>query len=333
VTYLPYSNIPHALGADMDRRVLARSLRHAVADRARPDVIHAHRLFPTGAAALDLARDLGVPIVVTAHGSDVHTHPARIPAIGRITRNVVASADRLTAVSTYLADLMAGLATPRAPVRTVHLGVDTAHFRPMAGKAVLREQLGLPAAGVGFVSVCRISEAKGVYELVRAFREVADASADAWLVLVGDGPAGRDLEREIAVQGLADRVWLPGVVENERVPLWLNAADAFVLASHAEGLPNVVLEAMACGLPIVATTVGGTAEAVLPAVGELVPPGDEASLASAMVALATSAELRERRGAEGVTRIERHFTWSRVATECTDLYRELVGHARGEGGR
>lgn len=324
VSYLPYANVPHRLAPGWDARSLFRSLSLSLAPNWRPDVVHAHRLFPTGHAAVGIARRLVSPLVVTAHGSDVHTHPTDRPRVLSRTREVVASADRVTAVSGELADRIMEMGDPREPVLTVHLGVDSERFRPQSDRSRVREALALPTEGPGIVSVSRLTKKKGVFDLLESFRAITDRHPGAWLAYVGDGPARAQLGESAVAQGIAHRVFLPGVIPNERIPDWLNAADIFVLASWAEGLPNVILEAMSCGLPVVATRVGGTDEAVSADSGILVSPRDVAGLARALDRLAGSADLSVRMGRAGLRQVRARFTWAHTADAYVSLYRELL---------
>jgi len=325
VLYLPYANVPHRVSPILEISRLRRCLARAVTDLDTvPSLIHAHWLFPTGDAAILLARDLGIPVVVSARGSDVHTYPAANPRVAGRTRKVIETADRVTAVSDELAGQVTEMAASRRPVVTVRGGVDTERFYPMEEKEHLRAELGLPVDGTGFISVCRLNRNKGVFELIQAFQRTSAAFEDAWLVLVGDGPEAEALRQIVSESGLEDRVIFAGVRPNELIPKWLNAADVFVLASHAEGLPNVLLEAMACGLPVVATKVGGAEEATGAGSGLLVNPADADDLATAMQSLAGSRILRQRMGDTARDRIGEHFQWSRVADEYISIYQEIL---------
>lgn len=256
--------LPVAVAPRLAAVTLARSLvREAL--RLRPnfrfDLVHAHYLFPAGWAALEVARATGAPLVCTARGSDVHTNPYRNRGIMRLTRQVIRESDRVLAVSDALGRRVAALAPPREPVRTVYNGVDTSHFRPMGDSGALRRELGLPSQGVGFCAVTRLAAVKGLFDLLEAFARVRRHRPEAWLAVVGSGPLAERLRSAVRRLDLESAVFLPGARCHEEIPRWLNAADVFVLTSYNEGLPNVLLEAMACGLPAVATDVGGVTEA------------------------------------------------------------------------
>jgi glycosyltransferase involved in cell wall biosynthesis len=148
-------------------------------------------------------------------------------------------------------------------------------------------------------------------------------------MLVGDGPEAASLRRELAERGLGERVTFAGGRHPEEVARWLQAADGFVLASHNEGLPNVVLEAMASGLPVVATDVGGTREAVLEGVsGFLVPARNVEELAQAMTRISHDAALAARLGAAGRERVKREFGWTACGLGWVEVYEKALRAGR-----
>lgn len=334
VTYVPYANVPHRLSVDLDTTSLRTAISRALSimpDEETFDLVHAHRLFPDAWAALPVARRLGIPLVATAHGSDVHTHPLRNAGIARCTRQLIAASDRILAVSKALGDQLLDVGRPLREVAVLYHGVDTDRFRPTPDKISLRSRLGLPTSGVGVCCVSRLVVEKGLRELLAAFQAVASRQRDAWLLLVGGGPARAKLEAQCRARGLKENVFFAGPRPNSEVADWLNASDVFALPSYKEGLPNVVLEAMACGLPIVATDVGGIAEAVRTDCALLVPSRDVVSLEQALDRLVGSAELRTRLGGAARRRIEERFTWRRSAVDLAGMYRTILADGRPRG--
>lgn len=323
----PFWNLPVRHAARFTARAVTRAVASRVArERLGPfDLVHAHRLFPNGLVAMSLAAELGVPAVVSARGSDVHTHPRRVPAIKGLVTDVIEGADQVLAVSRELASQIEAIATPRRPVQVVYNGVDTDRFRPSGATATLRRSLGLPAGGVGLCYVGRLVEAKGLPEMLDAFTAVAATDPTCWLAVVGDGPLLEPLRKRVTTAGLEGRVHFSGNVVHDRVPEWLQASDLFVLPSHNEGLPNVVLEAMACGLPVLATRVGGIPEAVEDErTGILVPARDTEALTRAMADLIGDGERRRRMGDEGLSRVVTRHSWSGSAERLLLVYRTLV---------
>jgi glycosyltransferase involved in cell wall biosynthesis len=248
--------------------------------RGRYDVLLASWAFPDGVAGVSLARILGVPAVVKVHGSDMNVL-ARMPQVARSLRWALPQARRVVAVSRPLADVVASFGVPRDRIDVVGNGVDGELFHPR-DRAEARAGLGHGGdARRWLLYVGRLEEAKGVLDLVGAFSLLARRRSDVRLVLVGDGAARAGCEQ--AAAGLGDRVLVAGARPLEEVPRWMGACDALVLPSWAEGTPNVVLEALACGRRVVASDVGGTPDLVSgPELGELVPPRSPALLADAL---------------------------------------------------
>lgn len=291
------------------------------------DLVHATRLYPTVVAAVR-AKGADVPLVAVAVGSDVHTHPQRGSAWLALTREAIARADQVMAVSDGLAGQLAAVGSPARPVRVAYNGVDADTFVPALDRSVVRRQLGLPQEGPGICMVGRLSAEKGLWEMISAFQRIVQACPLAWLTLVGDGPLREVIRKHVKSKGLDGRVWLPGPQPHGDLAPWFQAADIATLASHNEGLPNVVLEAMAAGLPVVATDVGGTAEAVRDGTtGFLVPRLDVDRLAGRLLELVENRALRETMGQAGRKRVLEQFTWDRSAETLERIYRDLTATA------
>jgi glycosyltransferase involved in cell wall biosynthesis len=249
-------------------------------ERGRVDVVLGSWAYPDGFAAVIAAQLLRVPCVVKLHGSDINVI-AKLPGPRRLTAWALPRAARVVAVSRALADEVVALGVRRERVAIVMNGVDGELFQP-ADRAAARAELGLPAGPLALY-VGNLKADKGVLDLARAWASVPRGT----LAIVGGGPARAELEA--AVAPLGGRVVLAGPQPLAAVPRWMAACDALVLPSHAEGTPNVVLEALACGRRVVATAVGGVPDLLpQPALGELMPPRDPPALAAAIQrALAT----------------------------------------------
>ena len=237
--------------------------------------------FPDGVGAVALARLLGVPAVVKVHGTDMNVL-ARRPSIAQNLRWALPRARRVVAVSRPLGDAVASFGVPRERIDIVPNGVDAELFHPRDRNAA-RSELGHPGDERRWLLyVGRLEKPKGVLDLLEAFSILSRRRDDVRLVIVGDGSERGALARAAASE-LGDRVLVVGQRPLEDVPRWLAACHALVLPSWAEGTPNVVLEALACGRRVVATSVGGTPELISgPGLGELVPPRRPALLAEAL---------------------------------------------------
>lgn len=244
-----------------------------------PDVVLAYWIYPEGYGALSAARRLGKPCVIGARGSDIRVRD-RISA--RFTGVALRGADQVLTVSDELR-VQAIERYGADPQRTTTIvnGCNTELFR-MRDRAEARAALGLAPDASLITFVGRVVEAKGVAELVRVFAAMARGRTDLRLAIVGDGVFMPSLMRQIETSGLRERVYTPGAVTPTDVAQWVSASNLLCLPSHSEGYPNVVVEALASGIPVVATDVGGTREIVDADCGALVPARDEPALQRAL---------------------------------------------------
>lgn len=256
-------------------RLSVRSTFRRAVREFQPTIIFSPWVYPDGWAAVRLGHAAKLPVVVQAHGSDIRlldAHPAR----QRPTAEALRDADGIVAVSRDLADRIVTLGAASANVRVIYDGVDDALFHP-GDKAAARAELGLPHHARILLYVGNLVAVKSVNILIDAMKEL-----DALLFVIGEGPQRAALEAQAAGRGLRDRVSFRGSLPLEQLPAWYRAADVFVLPSLSEGVPNVLLEASACGTPWVASAVGGIPEITDRGPSRLVAPGDSARLAAAI---------------------------------------------------
>jgi glycosyltransferase involved in cell wall biosynthesis len=319
-------NVPPALRASLLLRSRLAGLG-ALVERLRPHrplLVHAH--FATDAlAAQPLARALGVPLVTTLHGYDVMLSRGRMLTSGRLSwmryalrrKRLVRHGDLFLPVSEALRSVALARGFPAERTKTHFLGVDLDRFRPG------RER----EAGL-ILHVGRLVEKKGTAVLIEAMRRLDGCS----LAIVGDGPERGRLERQAA--GLGGRVRFLGALEPTAVTAWMQRAALFAAPSvtagdgDAEGLPTVIVEAAACGLPTVATRHSGIPETVIDGeTGFLVPEHDPDALAARMALLIQSAELRDRLGRAARAMAEARFDLRRQTARLERLYDEVLARA------
>lgn len=284
----------------------------------RPQRMLASWLYPDAVAATWLSRLWRIPVVMKAHGTDVNVqcqHRLRRAQVRAAARGATA----VYTVSQALADELRSAGVAAHTVVTIYNGIDQSRFTPRTGDEA-RAMLSLPAEAGVFLFVGNLKASKGALDAVRAMA-LPGMPGDSCLYLVGDGPDRARLEAEIARLQLDRRVRLVGAQPHEQVPVWMAAADVLLLPSHAEGVPNVVLESMAMGRPVVATRVGGIPE-VLPAeAGLLVDAHAPGQLATAMTEAISrawdSAIIREH---------AQQFTWSANADAVNALWQEAGGN-------
>jgi sugar transferase (PEP-CTERM/EpsH1 system associated) len=293
--------------------------------RLKPAILHTRNLAAEeGQIAGFLAR---VPVRIHGeHGRDMydlHGKERRYLLMRKLLRPLV---HRQLAVSKDLADwLVTTVGVKRPKVRQIYNGVDAARFRPRGAEprsSVLPSGFAPPNAVV-FGTIGRMAEVKNQTDLARAFVTLLAhrpaARANARLVLVGDGPLREWCARILAEGGCTDLAWLPG--ERDDVPGILRSLDVFVLPSIGEGISNTILEAMASGLPVVATAVGGNPELVAHgATGALVPASDATALGDALVPYLDDGGLRAAHGAAGRRAVEARFSLDAMVAAYLDVY-------------
>jgi len=247
-------------------------------------LIDSHFSYPDGWAATWLGRKLGLPVTITLRGTETpHSRDRRRRAQ---LLQAWARADRLFAVSDSLRRLAVGLGAEAAKFTVVGNGVDSATFRPL-DRAAARAALDIPAGARVLVTVGGLVERKGFHRVIACLPELARRHGEVVYLVVGgasaEGDYGPQLRALAAALGVSAQVRFLGPLAPAQLPGPLSAADAFVLASSNEGWANVILEAMACGTPVIATDVGGNREVVADdRLGAVVPFGDHDALLRAL---------------------------------------------------
>ena len=296
----------------------------------RPDVVHAH-FWMSGTAALRARARTGVPVVQTFHALGVvkrrHQGAADTSPPDRLAReeHLARHADALVATcSDEVRELLELGASPDR-IHIAPCGVDLQAFRPGPSPRLLT--MGRPLRRI--VSISRLVERKGVHTLVEALPQVPDAE-----LVVGGGPDERELDADphvralraaAAEHGVADRVRFVGRVARADVPALMRSADVVAVVPWYEPFGIVPLEAMACGVPVVGSAVGGLLDTVVDGVtGLLVPPRDPVATAAALRTVLGDDDLRHRLGRAAAERVADRFGWPRVAELTEAVYARLV---------
>jgi len=272
-------------GCRWDGLSVYRAARRKVVQlhRERPfDVIYGKSIFPSADAGVRFSRLLSIPVVGEGIGGDVNVVPEYSRAMYRHFVRTVRALDGAVADGKGVAGRLSSIMEREVP--TIHGLVDLDVFTPVADRQALRRQLGIPAEALVLLFVGYLKRTKGLYELIEAFNRLRHEVPRVVLRICGQGMEHSGLEEAIARYGVADRAQLVGPVHPDRMHEWMQASDVFVLPSYTEGMPNVVMEAMACGLPVVSTTVGGLPDAVGDSEGAiLVEPRAVAPLTEALL--------------------------------------------------
>jgi glycosyltransferase involved in cell wall biosynthesis len=259
------------------KRSIARVF-HRVVSEFKPDVILGAWAYPDGWAAVKLAHAVRLPIALKVHGSDILTIDRHSPKWPR-TAEALTEAESIIAVSQDLAEKVAAFGIAPEKVRVVYNGVDSDLFRPGSMEDA-RRKLGLEQGIPTLLYVGNLFPMKGVDVLIDACEQLKKKGIAFRCYIVGAGEMRPSLEAQIKLLGLGEQVRLMGSKPHRELPTWFRAVDVFVLPSYSEGVPNVLLEAVACGTRYVASRVGGIPEIAHLGMGWLVPPGDVDALAS-----------------------------------------------------
>ncbi len=291
------------------------------------DLIDAHFAYPDGFAAGLLGRWFRRPVCITLRGTEI---PQSRTRIGRwLCDWAIRHAERVIAVAETLAERAQEAGAPRDRIKTIPNGVDSARFHPI-DRGAARRDLALPEAGRLLVAVGHLSPRKGFQRVIRAFPRAIESVPDLRLAIIGgrgrEADNSADLRALAGASGLTDRVLFVGAEPPDRVALWLGAADLFVHASDFEGCPNVIMEAMACGRPVVATKVGDVERMVPFFAGILLDdPNDDAALSDAIVAA-----LGRGWDAAAIRNFASMRSWDTVAREVETQWQLAVQSFAGE---
>lgn len=322
-----YPRVPHVpvFGRRWLATTMRGTLRHCVRrlhNEQPVDVIWSTWGYPDVVAAVELARELELPVVAELHGSDVNQglqvgwiRDALLRAL-ECCRSVIVRSEAMRQALFH-----EGVAEEK--LVCIYNGVDHTRFRPLP-KAEACAQLGWTENRVRVVFVGLISEAKGTRDLLHAFAQIAKRTRHpVELVFAGFGPLVSQLQRDTAILKLQEKVRFLGRVPNENLPLVYNACDLLCLPSYGEGMPNVVLEAQACGLPVVASNVGAVPELIPDSrYGFLHEPGDRAMLAERLERALNWPFERHL-----IVEHSNQFSWERSAMLYDHLFRHAVGRA------
>ncbi|MBN1464474.1 glycosyltransferase family 4 protein [candidate division KSB1 bacterium] len=282
------------------------------------DLIDAHYMYPDCAAAVMLGRYFGKPVVVSARGSDINLF-SHFPFIRRLMCRAMQGADRIIAVSRALQEAMIDMGIDSWKIAVIPNGVDASMFHPIDRRAA-RAQLQLPDGKI-VLSVGALRPLKGFDIMIRAWRRLLDRRKgdSLHLLIAGEGESREELRALIRELSLEKHVRLIGAIPHNELNLYFNAADLFCLASSREGWPNVLMEALACGTPVVATKVGGIPEIITsPELGLFAPrtPRDFSDV------LENALQKEWHRNV--LVEYTQRMTWERTAAQVVGLFESVL---------
>lgn len=301
---------PFLLGAGV-----SRAIRSSITENGDFDLIDAHYFYPDGVAAVRLGRILNKPVIITARGSDINLI-AKYALPRRMIRYAANRAAAVITVSQALKEVLVELGISPSKVHVLRNGVDLEMFSSQ-DRTSARAHLGVQ--GPTLLAVGQLVDLKSHDLIIRALRDLPSHA----LLIVGDGPDRSKLEQLAAKLGVACRVRFLGQIAHERLPQVYSVADALVLASSREGWPNVLLEAMACGTPVVASRIGGIPEVVTcreagVLLGERSPAG---------IVAAVNQLFRNPPDRAATRRYAERFSWDATTQGQIELFAEVLARA------
>ena len=291
-----------------------------------PDILHTHTATPDGYTGLLLRRKFNFPVVCSLRGSDINNYPYYDSFTMKLTKKVISQTDQLVAVSNALKLKAESFATPKNEIQVIYNGCDIKNFVfNLESRIIVRERLGIPLDSKVLIFIGNLLKSKGIDELMTAFIYLSKQYPNLHLLIIGNGPEYQYIKEQALKNGLQDKIHLAGAQPHNKIPDFLSAGDIFVLPSYNEGLPNAVLEAMACSRPVVATKVGGIPEAVRNGeTGFLVNIKDVNALIKSIDKLLSNEELCTEMGLSGKKIIVEKFSWEYNAKEHMKIYEKLI---------
>ncbi len=308
-----YPTIPK-FGMGVQSRLLSMATK-SVVEQVRATrggtVIDAHYFYPDGVAAAEIGCALGMPVTITARGSDVNTI-AEFPGPRSLILAAARQCAAVIAVSDALRARLVAIGVPADRITVLRNGVDLDFYSPGL-HAEERRDLGVEEHAI--LSVGRLVSSKGHALVVDALRRLPSSN----LYIAGEGPENDSLRQQAFESGVLDRIRFLGSISPDKLVRYYRAVDVLVLASEAEGMPNVVLEAMACGTPVIASNVGGIPEVLHPTLGRLLAERSADAIANAVEELLTSPPDRD-----AVRAWAEQFSWDDTVAKSVALFERVA---------
>ncbi len=313
VNFFEYPSFP-LLSRPFNGSLSAKRLKPLI-EKARPDLILAYWVYPEGYGAVRTGEELGIPVVIGALGSDLRWISDYFTR--RMVGKTLRRASGIITVSEELRQRALDYGVPAPRVQAILNGCDDTVFQP-AKRSFARYELGLVEAAQVVLFVGRLAPVKGLPDLFDAIARLAPSNPNLGLYCIGEGVLESQLRERAERADLTGRIHFLGRRNPQQIARWMAAANCLALPSYSEGCPNVVLEALSCGLPVVASNVGGIPEVVDPLCSILVPPARPAFLADGL------AKALSQNWDQAAIAARNRRTWDDVADETYDFCDSLL---------
>lgn len=295
----------------------------------RADLIHVHWILPNGLAAMFASILKGIPYVVSLHGSDMYL-ARRNKLFRSISRMIFHRAGGVTACSPELLQAALEMGAPECSILLPY-GVDTEKFNPEQSNPQIRGSFNSNHDEVLILSLGRLVYKKGFNILIDSIPTVVKAEPKVKVIIGGDGPLKVELADQIELLEMDRYIHLAGSIPWDEIPEYLASGDIFVLPSirdkygNIDGLPNVLLEAMSSGKPVIASDIPGVKNVLEDGLtGLLVPSGDSTELSRAIIALVENPSLRKKLGDGARISIQEHFTWQETVNKLVRFFNSII---------
>jgi len=287
------------------------------------DTIYSHMFFPDGDAAVRLSKVLKIPAVCVGIGRDVNIIPNYNQSIYNRFVKVCNQLDGTISYGQAVADKIDAISDNHT--LSVYGVVDLEKYSPVDSKTGVRKELGIQEDKVVVLYLSTFKKDKGVYELLEAFKRVHIKNPNAVLKLCGWGAEKQGMIRYIKENNLEKVIHMVGIVDHSKVDLWMKACDLFVLPTYHEGMPNAVMEAMACGLPVLVSAVGGLPDAIGDSEGAvLIPPKDVNILEESMINILKDEQVRKKMSRAARVRAEQQFGARKTVSTLIEYLQKVI---------
>jgi len=292
----------------------------------KPNILHTHTATPDGYVGLILRNNIHLPFICSLRGSDINIYPYQDLLTLRLTKKVISYANQLITVSNALKIEAEKIAIPKREIQVIYNGCNIKKFTlNIESRITIRKQLNIPADHIILIFIGHLIIEKGIRELIESFIALSLKNQNLHLIIIGDGPEKYFLAQRIFQAKLQKKCHLIGQQLHDKIPDLLNASDILILPTYNEGLPNVIMEAMACSLPVITTRVGGIPEIVKNGkTGILINKKDALSLRGSILKLIQNKQERVKMGVNGRKIIEQKFTQEQGAKRIEEIYEKFI---------
>lgn len=292
----------------------------------KPSIFQAYTATPDGYVGLILRKKYNIPLICSFRGSDIDNYPKYDQFTYCLTKKVILESDQITTVSNALKIVAEGIGKPKKEIQIVYNGCDSKMFSYNKKERLrIRKKLRISLKKTVIIFVGKLAKSKGIFELLTAFIKLNYKYSDLYLILIGNISERTVLDKIISSNYANNKIHLVGEIPQNEIPYWLSASDIFVFPTYNEGLPNALMEAMACGLPVVATKVGGIPEVVRDGQnGILIDKKNVTSIEHSIEKLIENKSMCKKMGERGRITIEEKFSWDNSAKKLIRIYNNII---------